>query len=64
MTPAELATHIRRLNARDLAELNRLIRDLPGFGPTGVREPRRPIKPLDARGIALDSTVGKTEIRP
>lgn len=63
MTPAEIANHIRRLTARDLAELNRLLRDTPGWEPPGVREPRRPIKPLDARGIALDATEGKTSTR-
>ena len=59
MTPAELAEHVKRLNARELMELNRLLRDLPGWGATGVREPRRPIQPLDARGISVDSTEGK-----
>lgn len=64
MTPQELATQIRRLNARELATLNRLLRDLPGFGTTGAREPRRPIRPLDATGIALDAQTGKTETQP
>jgi hypothetical protein len=62
--PAQLAEYIKRLTARDLAELNRLLRDLPGWeGGAGVREPRRPRTPLDARGVELDSTEGKVDLR-
>jgi len=64
MTPRELAAHIQRLSARELVELNRLLRDLPGWGG-GVREPRRPRprRPLDATGISLDAPKGKTDDR-
>lgn len=41
-TPEELAIKIKSLSARDLARLNRLLRDTPGWGTTGVREPRHP----------------------
>jgi hypothetical protein len=61
MTPLEIATIIRKLSANDLAELNRLLRENPGWGMTGVREPRRPSPPLDATGVALDAEVGKTD---
>lgn len=64
MTPTQLAEIISRMTVRDLAELNRLLRDLPGWeGGAGVREPRRPRTPLDARGVALDSTEGKVDVR-
>lgn len=60
-TPKELADHIKRLTVRELAELNSLLRDLPGWGTAGVREPRAPIKPLDATGIALSAQRGKSD---
>jgi len=60
MTPHKLALEIQRLSARDLLELNRLLKDLPGWGG-GVREPRRPRQPLDAQGVALDAEKGKAE---
>ena len=63
MTPEELATRIKRLNARELARLNQLLRDLPGWGTAGAREPRRPTPPLDAVGVALSAEKGKTHTR-
>ncbi len=56
MTPRELALHIERLNARDLVELNRLLRDLPGWDGIGVREPRRPIQPTSSANVTLTIT--------
>ena len=63
MTPEEIAAEIKRLKARDLARLNQLLGDLPGWGTAGARMPNRPRPPLDATGIALDAPVGKTSIR-
>jgi hypothetical protein len=58
----DLAAMILRMTALDLAALNRRIRSAGGDGLAGVREPRRPPpRPLDARGIALDSPEGKTD---
>ena len=62
MTPARLAQAIRGLTTRELLELNRLLRDLPGWGSAGVREPRVPRKPLDAEGIPIAAERGKAVI--
>lgn len=56
-----LADQILALSADQLTQLNRILRD-EGGGGVGVREPRRPRSPTDARGIALDSEKGKADL--
>lgn len=64
MMVEELAAFIRALDADELKRLRELLRDLLEPPTAGVREPRRPIRPLDARGVAVDVTdpeVGKVD---
>lgn len=67
MSPQEIYAEIKRLSARDLATLNRLLRDEPGWGTAGARTPSDPQPPLDAVGISLIPDVvrtGKASKRP
>jgi len=59
VTPERIAEAISNLSVRQLTFLNRLLEDEPGWGGAGVREPRRPLRPLDAQGVALESEKGK-----
>lgn len=60
MTPQEIYAAIKRLSARDLATLNRLLRDEPGWGTAGAHTPSAPQPPLDAVGISLIPDVVRT----
>ena len=53
MTPQELARAILELPVRDLAVLNRLLRE-EGLSPLGVREPREPSPESPGDAIAHD----------
>ena len=61
MTPEQLAAEIKKLHPVELVRLNQLLRDLPGWGAGGTREPRRPTPTLDATGMAVNADVGKIE---
>ena len=63
MTPRELASHIERLNARELAELNRLLGDMPGWGGASVREPRRPLPNSDSTSATSTLAERQQQVR-
>ncbi len=60
MTPEQLAALIRQMPAEDLVELNRLLADDPGWGASGVREPRRPAPVAPGDSVALDPDYWET----
>lgn len=53
-----LKQDILALTVNELRELNRMLSE-GGGEAVGVREPRRPRPPLDARGVSLDAPEGK-----
>jgi hypothetical protein len=64
MNAEEIAAEISKLNALELVKLRDiLLKDMRWpTGGAGVREPRRPILPLDAEGVALDAERGKASL--
>jgi hypothetical protein len=60
VTVERIADLIRGLDLEELARLRRLLDDLPGFGTTGVREPRRP-SPESGETAAEEKWPGEDE---
>ena len=57
-----IVSQILMLTPFELAQLRAALAGEDG-PDIGVREPRRPVGPLDARGVSLESEIGKEDSR-